>query len=78
MKNKKNKTERKDKRAKTCNFLFSEKKKNSQKSNKTRSADVAKYVFLKEGHRQRKHKKEKQNTCGIEPRKTRREKRDSR
>ena len=52
-------------------------KKNSQKSNKTRSADVAKYVFLTGGHRQRKQKKEKENICGRNE-KTRRETRDNR
>ena len=56
---KKNKTKRKDKHAKTNKAV-----KVPNKRVKIQTMQKFQILVLKEGHRQRKQKKEKENTCG--------------
>ena len=68
----KNKTKRKDKHAKTNKAV-----KVPNKRVKIQTMQKFQIRVLERGHTQRKHKKEKENTCGRNE-KTRREKRDNR
>ena len=68
---------KKERERQTCKdmyFLFKEKLTKKWKDKKRRSFQMR---VLERGHRQRKQKKEKENTCGRNE-KTRREKRDNR
>ena len=69
----KNKTERKDKHAKTCHFCF--RKKKTRRGKKRPEVRKFPHTCFKGGHRQRKRKKEKENTCGKTEKNKKRKKR---